>query len=879
MRSGNEVRQLFLNFFKEKEHKIVESAPVFPKDDPTLLFANAGMNQFKDIFLGTGKRDYVRAADTQKCLRVSGKHNDLEEVGHDTYHHTFFEMLGNWSFGDYFKEEAITWAWEFLTSVLKLPEEKLYVTVYEGNKDQNLEPDEESASIWLNNSSITKERVLYCSGKDNFWEMGETGPCGPCTEIHVDRGAEACDREGVEGHVCAVNGDCARYIEIWNLVFIQYNRVPGGKLEPLPAKHVDTGMGFERLVALVNGKFSNYDTDLFIPIFDEISNISGYKYGENHEIDIAFRVIADHIKAITISIADGVMPGNVGRGYVIRRLLRRGFRYGKQFLGLEKPFMTGLIPRVCDIYKDIFPEIHKRISHINQVVLAEEKAFSTTIDNGILKFDELTKELKSADIIDGEKAFILYSTYGFPKDLIAVMGLERGLILDEKGWNKAQKIHEKASDGGKKRVLLDFDIEELEGVAPTTFCGYPKEDNFLVKEVNLLKLINNKTLIVDETPFYAESGGQVGDSGTISSDSFIFKVKKTRKFGDYILHDGEVIKKEGELPSIVKAQVNSEKRYDTMANHTATHLLHWALREILGEHATQQGSSVEPDKLRFDFTHHSKLSPEDLIKIEKMINKIIGENILVQTQVMDIEEAKKTGAMAIFGEKYGDKVRVIMIGNVSKELCGGTHLLNTGAIGSFQIIEESSLSAGVRRIIAITRNHSFNKTIENRSKLQSLSQLLKTPINELEDKVLKLQEKVQSLKALGDNQTKSDLKSRKLSIIEKAKKVGEVYIIVEHLLDLDRNKASELSDMLRSGDKKIAGLFTLPDNKGGLVLLTFTSKSLNEIHAGNLLKELAPIVDGRGGGRPDFAQGGGKNILGLITLQKSAVEIMTSKVS
>ncbi|MBU1538113.1 alanine--tRNA ligase, partial [Myxococcota bacterium] len=503
MISSNEIRTSFFQFFKEKGHTIVESAPVVPHDDPTLLFTNAGMNQFKDIFLGTGTRDYVRAADTQKCVRVSGKHNDLEEVGVDTYHHTYFEMLGNWSFGDYFKEEAITWAWEFLTERCHIDPSIMYATVFEGDAANNVEPDNEAANIWTSRTGIPRERVLFCSGKDNFWEMGDTGPCGPCTEIHVDRGPAACDMQGTPGHECRVNGDCARFIEIWNLVFIQYNRLPDGRLEPLPSRHVDTGMGFERLCALMNKKLSNYDTDLFTPLFDTLCGLSGHTYGSLLEKDIAFRVIGDHARTLCVAISDGVNPGNMGRGYVLRRILRRAVRFGRQVLGLRDPFMHQLAPVIATIYSEIFPEISGRLAHMEQVLMAEENAFARTIDNGIRLFEDLVAGLKEHAQLPGDSAFDLYSTYGFPKDLIELMARERKITLDQSGWNKAEAEHEKAS-AGKKRTFAAFDIEELDGLSPTEFCGYADANGMyrLTHRTRALRLFNDATMLVlESTPF------------------------------------------------------------------------------------------------------------------------------------------------------------------------------------------------------------------------------------------------------------------------------------------------------------------------------------------------------------------------------------------
>jgi alanyl-tRNA synthetase len=889
MKPSSEIRKMFFDFFQSKGHTIVESAPVVPHDDPTLLFTNAGMNQFKDIFLGTGKRPYVRAADTQKCIRVSGKHNDLEEVGIDTYHHTFFEMLGNWSFGDYFKKEAIQWAWEFLLEEAKISPDKMYATVFKGDPSLGLPADEEAAQLWKNNTTIDPSHILYCSSKDNFWEMGETGPCGPCTEIHVDRGPEGCDMPGVKGHICQVNGECARYIEIWNLVFIQYNMLPGGKLENLPASHVDTGMGFERLCALMNGKMSNYDTDLFTPIFRELEKISGKTYGEVIEIDVAFRVIADHVRALSIAISDGITPSNVGRGYVLRRLLRRAVRYGRQVLNIETPFMTQLSVVAAKMYKDIFPEISLRLALLEQVLNAEEKAFARTIDKGIKKFEELADKLVNAkrhhmhenNTIDGFEAFILYSTYGFPKDLIELMARENNMELNLEEWDQAEKEHEKAS-AGKKRTLVDFDIEEVEGLGATQFCGYPGDSTLYGTKIEStpLKLIhNNKILIMDKTPFYAESGGQVGDSGTIYSMTEsghkkpYFHVQNCRKFGDFFLHEGNLAMDASEaLPSSIISQVNQSRRLDIMANHTATHLLHWALREVLGEHATQQGSSVESERLRFDFTHGTKVTNQELRKIENLVNSKIMEGSSVITKVMDVKAAKESGATAIFGEKYGESVRVVSAGDYSQELCGGTHLPSTALIGSFYIVEESALSAGVRRIVAITRTAAHDWTIAMRQKVDSLSKLMKSPLDQIEEKIIKMQTTLQELKNEGAKKEKAGIKTIAEKAFNDAESIDGVAIIISNFPDFNRGQASEFVDLIKSYNKPVAGVVTASDGKGGVALITFASKGLKKVHAGNLLKELAPIIGGRGGGRPDFAQGGGKDITKVAILGETAME-------
>ncbi len=881
--TASQIRQLFLDFFAQRGHRVVPSAPVFPQDDPTLLFTNAGMNQFKDVFLGTGSRPYTRVADTQKCIRVSGKHNDLEEVGIDTYHHTFFEMLGNWSFGDYFKIEAIEWAWEFLTTVARLPEEKLYVTVFEGNA--SVARDEESAEIWLRRVKVPEGHLHYCGAKDNFWEMGDSGPCGPCTEIHVDRGPAACDRQGVPGHTCRVNGDCARYMEVWNLVFIQYNRLPDGHLEPLPAKHVDTGMGFERLVGLVNGKLSNYDTDLFSPLFDHLTTLCRIPYGTELKTDIAFRVIADHARTLCMAITDGVTPSNTGRGYVLRRLLRRAVRYGRQFLGLSDPFLGELVPTVASIYADIFPEIGQRLAHVQAVLTSEETAFGRTIEQGIRRFDELAAELAPGTVVlDGERAFQLYATYGFPRDLIELMARERGLRVDEAGWSAAEAGHEKASEG-KKRVYTTLSLDELEGVAPTLFAGYPHDpdarDYGTLCEATPLALVSgDAVLVLDRTPFYAESGGQTGDTGRVLGEGFLFEVTATRKFGDYVLHDGRLVEgSAAALPARVTAKVDRERRLDTMANHTATHLLHHALHKVLGGHAQQQGSSVEPGRLRFDFTHPSRVTPEELAEIERIVNERILENAPVRVDVMDLETARASGAVAIFGEKYGEDVRVVSAGDFSRELCGGTHVLATGQIGSFAILEESALSAGVRRIVAVTRHGALTHFQGQRATLSDTARLLKVPPDAVPARVEKLIAQIDELRAEQAKKATADVKDLRDQLWSQAHSVGDVQVIVAYFAQLEREGAARLADELRSDARRCAGLLVVPEKDDGLALLTFASSGLKAVHAGNLLKELSALVGGRGGGRADFAQGGGRDAEKLPMLLETAKNRLISLLS
>ncbi|MEK7483756.1 MAG: alanine--tRNA ligase, partial [Planctomycetota bacterium] len=746
MKSASEIRQQFLDFFQSKKHTLVPSSPVIAVGDPTLLFINAGMNQFKDVFLGTGKRDYTRCANTQKCIRVSGKHNDLEEVGVDTYHHTFFEMLGNWSFGDYFKKESIEWAFELLTQVYGIDSSKLYATIFQGDEQLKIPQDVEAESLWLKYSNLPQERILKFGKKDNFWEMGEVGPCGPCTEIHMDRGEGTCDQLKTPGHLCNVNAGCARFIEICNLVFIQYNRMENGELKILPNKHVDTGMGLERLTAILQKKNSNYDTDLFTPIFESLQNLSQKKYGKEEKTDIAFRVIADHIRTLTVAFADNGFPSNKGAGYVLRRILRRAVRYGYQTLELQKPFLYQLVPSVSKILGRQFPEIQQREKHIQTLIEVEEKSFLNTLNRGIVLFEELAGSIKKEKkkIIPGAAAFDLYSTYGFPKDLIALMGRENKLSLDEEGWNTAEEKHR--TSGANTQFVYEKNLDELQGLTKTETVFYrdhtQQEKEGTYCKSTLVKLIGTDRLVINPTPFYAESGGQLGDSGWVQAKNFRFRVEDTQKQGETLVHYGQM--EEGDLndlPKKVEAFVDYDRRKALMANHSATHLLHWALRSILGDSVSQKGSLVAPDRLRFDFTHLQAVTPEELTRIENLINEKIMQNTPVGTQLEDLESAKKGGAIAMFGEKYADQVRVVKMGE-SKELCGGTHVCATGDIGVLMILSETAVQTGVRRITAITRLEALKYMQKDRELIDELRLQLKSPKIDLLPKISQLQEEL-----------------------------------------------------------------------------------------------------------------------------------------
>ncbi len=867
MKSAAEIRKSFLAFFAEQGHHIVPSAPVVPHGDPTLLFTNAGMNQFKDVFLGARTPEHPRVADTQKCIRVSGKHNDLEEVGVDTYHHTFFEMLGNWSFGDYFKAEAIRWAWQFLTDHCALPKDKLWVTVFGGDQQLGLPPDTEAEALWPRETGIPAERVLRFGKKDNFWEMAATGPCGPCSEIHMDRGPGACDRQHESGHVCGVNAGCARYIEIWNLVFIQFNHRPDGSLEQLPAKHVDTGMGFERLTAVMQGCASNYDTDLFRPLLAASERLSGVRYTAGPgPTDVAHRVVADHIRTLCVAIADGALPNNTGRGYVLRRLLRRAVRFGRQVLGLHEPFMHALVPVVAEIFAEVFPEIPAQQEHISLVLRAEEAAFARTIDRGIRQFTEVADALvaRGETTLPGAQAFDLFSTDGFPRDLIDLMARERGLVVDEAGWQRARDEHERVSGGRSTEPA--FDLKELEGLPATTFVGYWERGQAdalgTTTAARLVKLIGTEALVLDRTPFYAESGGQLGDAGVVEAPGFRFVVHDTGRIGDVWVHYGSLEQGDlGALPGEVHAQVDLARRRRIMANHTATHLLHWALKQVLGAHANQQGSLVGPDYLRFDFTHPRAIGAADLATIERLVNERIVGNTAVAMREERLDDAKAQGVTALFGEKYGERVRVVQIGDFSAELCGGTHATATGDIGLLRIVREEAVAAGVRRIVAETGPAAVAAFQADREALALAAARLGVPARDLGARIEKLQEQIRQLKAQGSADGQHLVAERRRSLLGEAPVQGGVRVVVAAERELDRKQLATLADELRGLAEPVAGLLAGVQDDA-VVLLAFCSRELADagrVHAGQLLASVAPVLGGRGGGRPDFAQGGGKD--------------------
>ncbi|MDZ7376407.1 MAG: alanine--tRNA ligase [candidate division KSB1 bacterium] len=855
--TSNQIRESFIKFFEHYDHKFVRSSPVVPYDDPTLLFTNAGMNQFKNIFLGLEQRDYKRAANTQKCIRVSGKHNDLEEVGKDTYHHTFFEMLGNWSFGDYYKKEAIAWAWELLTEVWKLPKDKLWATVFR--------EDDEAEQLWKKVTDIRKDQVLRFDEKDNFWEMGEVGPCGPCSEIHIDLGPERCDKKHVPGHQCRVNGGCARFIELWNLVFIQYNREEDGSLKELPAKHVDTGMGFERIVAVLQGVGSNYDTDLFRPLINHIAELSGQGYMKNND-GVAHRVIADHVRALTFAIADGALPSNEGRGYVLRRILRRAARFARK-LDLHEPMIYKLVPTVVDVMGEAFPEIKEKHQYIASVIKSEEERFNVTLDRGIELFEKLAAEL-AADgrtQIPGSEAFRLYDTYGFPLDLTRLMAEEKNLTVDEAGFQQEmerQRERSRAADKFDYDIDINFDEwEKISSGPDSKFLGYEQ----LEADVTI-RLLKRKEdfcyLILDQTPFYGEAGGQVGDQGEIAFDDFVLNVTDTIRYADRIVHIAR-----GFLPDPVpvatgKARVKRDQRMSTARNHTATHLLQAALRQVLGKHVQQAGSLVTPFRLRFDLTHFERIAPEQLKKIERIVNEKIWENIPLQIFYTSFDEARNMGAMALFGEKYGERVRVIKIDDFSMELCGGTHVTATGQIGMFRIVSESSVAAGIRRIEAITGEEAYRRSLEDRSIIEALAEQLNAPAAELTDRVRELLDQNRSLEKQLQQLRIQTSYSMIDDWIKQARYLDHIALVVKSVQFDSIDQLKQVGDVLRERLKSGVGLLgMILDSKiNFLCVVTDDLIRQHNLKAGDIVKEVASIAGGSGGGRPHMALAGAKDL-------------------
>jgi len=882
--TAKEVRGGFIDFFRDKGHKFVPGSPIVPADDPTLLFANAGMNQFKDIFTGRKTVEFARAVNSQKCLRVSGKHNDLEEVGKDTYHHTFFEMLGNWSFGDYFKAEAIEWAWQLLTQSWGIDPDRLWATVFAGDKEEGLEKDTEAEKLWTKVTPIPKERVLCCGKKDNFWEMGQAGPCGPCSEIHIDLGQQHCDMKDVPGHKCTVNGGCARFIELWNLVFIQYNRSEDGRLSALKANHVDTGAGLERIVAVLQNKKSNYDTDLFMPIIERVSEMTGYKYTAalGNKTDNAFRVIADHIRALTMAITDGAVPSNEGRGYVIRRILRRAARYGRQ-LGIHEPALYKLVGVVVDCLGDAFGEIRQRAEFVSTVIESEEESFGRTLDRGIEIFNSAAKRAEKSKVktIDGEDAFMLYDTYGFPFDLTELMARERGLAVDTERFNELMAQQRQRARAAQKDVSAIGSVSNVQLPATedlykyhadsceSKIIGWIESGEFV--EQGQLREGTEAAIILDKTCFYAEAGGQVGDCGTIEGPQGKFIVENTAKIADCVVHTGKLIQGLFKAGAAVTAAVSGDR--DAISkNHTATHLLQWSLQQVLGKSVAQQGSLVGPKYLRFDFTWPKSLSKEQIERVEKLVQEKINENCPVVWKQLPREQAEKLGAMALFGEKYGSEVRVVAVGAgseekigeaFSKEFCGGTHVEKLGAIGGFKIIKEESISAGVRRITALT-GAGLTEYLKKRSDIvDKLSVMLKVPADDLIGRVKQLVENnkklAKELKAASKQGGKKVIEQAK-KLLQAGEKIGESTIIIGKLETTSVERAREAIDMLKKKGKSAVVVIGFADGENVTLLAGVTDDLIKKgIKAGDIVKQIAPIVGGGGGGRPQMAQAGGKD--------------------
>ena len=859
MLTAKEIRESFKQFFASKEHQIVPSAPMVVKGDPTLMFTNAGMNQFKDIILGNVPRKYPRVADSQKCLRVSGKHNDLEEVGHDTYHHTMFEMLGNWSFGDYFKKEAINWAWEYLVEVLKLNPERLYATVFEGSPAEGLDRDNEAAGYW--EQYLPKDHILNGNKHDNFWEMGDTGPCGPCSEIHIDLRSDE-ERAAVSG-ADMVNKDHPQVIEIWNLVFMQFNRKADGSLEPLPAKVIDTGMGFERLCMALQGKTSNYDTDVFQPIIKVIAGMAGTTYGTDKQQDIAMRVIADHIRTIAFAITDGQLPSNAKAGYVIRRILRRAVRYGYTFLDRKEAFMYKLLPVLIETMGDAYPELITQKTLIEKVIKEEEESFLRTLETGIRLLDKKMEETKAAGktVLNGVDAFTLYDTYGFPLDLTELILRENGMEADIEEFNKAmQKQKERARNAAAIETGDWITLKDGE----CKFVGY---DLFECEaEILRYRQIKQKNkvlyqIVLDQTPFYAEMGGQVGDTGWLIADDEKIDVIDTKRENNLPVH--LVTKLPKDVTATFTAKINVKKRIQCECNHSATHLLHEALREVLGTHVEQKGSYVSPDSLRFDFSHFQKVTDEEIRKVEILVGEKIRANFpLEEHRNMPIAEAKALGAMALFGEKYGDEVRVVKYGS-SVELCGGTHIPATGMIGSLRVIGESSIAAGVRRIEAVTAEGAEQFVYAQQDLIRELRALMNHMPNLAQAMKKSIEENAEMKKQIEDYIREKSMRLKE-EIVAKASESNGIKVmqfVGKANADAMKNVAFQIKAETTDSFVFVAGI--IDDNKCTLMLMLSDDLVKEGLHAGKIVKEAAKHIQGGGGGQPHFATAGGKNMEGL----------------
>tara|TARA_A100000164_G_scaffold293460_1_gene267186 strand:- start:1129 stop:3723 length:2595 start_codon:yes stop_codon:yes gene_type:complete len=856
---SNKIRNAFIDFFKEKNHRFVRSSPVVPIDDPTLLFTNAGMNQFKSIFLEEKQPEFLRAVNSQKCIRVSGKHNDLEEVGVDTFHHTFFEMLGNWSFGDYYKPEAIQWSWELFTEVWGLDKNRLWVSVFH--------EDEETFKLWPKITDISPDRVLKFDKKDNFWEMGDTGPCGPCSEIHYFIGDDinAQTPKGVN------SSDL--YWELWNLVFIQYNRHKDGKLEELNSKHVDTGAGFERIVSVMQKKDNNYATDLFTPLIDRIEKISNKSSTKK---PIPFQVISDHIRMLSFAIADGALPSNEGRGYVLRRILRRAARFGRS-ININEPFIYDLVDPLCDKMGEIFPEIVEKKSHIEKIIKAEESSFNETLDRGILHFSKVIDDM-SGKTIAGAEAFKLYDTFGFPLDLTQVMAREKGLSVDSKGFEKEMALQKKRAKSSEKFKSKSTEINwtVVKDVSNSKFKGY--ETTFL--STDIVKYSSNKNehyVVLNQTPFYAESGGQVADTGSIIGDEINLKVQNVQFEGEMIIHKctGDINGKNFS----VKCQVDESRRQMIRKNHTATHLMHKALKVVLGDHVQQAGSLVHPNYLRFDITHFEKITSDEIKEVEQIVNNEILSNSKLDIAIQSFDEAKKEGALAMFGEKYGDEVRVITVSSFSKELCGGTHVVRTGDIGLFKITEEASLASGVRRLVAVTGPKAVEHVQKNYAILDSIKSQLNCNAEKAPEHLDRLVKDKKALEKKIKQQKKSNSTANLESIVKDSTTLGDSELLITMT---DVSIMDELKDLgnaiLNKVDSGVAVLGSIVNDKPSMVIVVTDDLIKKGIKAGDLAKEIGASMGGGGGGKPNLATAGGKDKKSLELALSNSKKILESKI-
>jgi len=886
-KTSAEIRASFIKFFESKEHLFVRSSPVVPQDDPTLMFINAGMNQFKACFLGDNPNNYKRVANSQKCIRVSGKHNDLDEVGHDTYHHTFFEMLGNWSFGDYYKKEAIEWAWELLTEVWKLPKERLFVTVYQD--------DDEAWQIWKQVSGLPDTRIMRFGEKSNFWEMGDTGPCGPCSEIHYDKGDLATQEETFADPVQGVNGKNARYIEIWNNVFMQFERIKSGKLLPLKNKNVDTGMGFERVCAILQGKDSNYETDVFSPIINKIAELSGVPYKADQS-GMSHRVVADHLRSLSFAIADGALPSNDGRGYVLRRILRRASRYAR-LLNQKEPFINRLVPILVQTMGEAFPEIRERADFVAEVIRSEEERFIRTLDAGLEKFEKIINEFYSRKGVDyipeipGSQVFLLYDTYGFPPDLTRILAEEKKFRIDMEGFDEEMKKQKERARASQKQELSAIGTEgwTIFAEGSTKFLGYD-EDTAFVKILRYKEDKGSYSIVLDRTPFYAEMGGEIGERGTLENERVKFKVFDTIKVNDIWIHRAKLMSgdvNENNMSLEFRASVNLKEREATRKNHSATHLLQAALRQEVGNHVTQQGSRVAPESLRFDFTAFAALTPEQIKTIENLVNEKIQMCLDIDTDVMPVEKAKESGAMALFGEKYGAEVRVVSMENFSKEFCGGLHAKNTGEIGVFRILSESSVSAGVRRIEATTALNALDSFREEAAIVSSLREQFKAKTKNVLERVSLLTEQLKASEKLAAELQAKIAEGQSADLFKNPVQVKNIPLWVSKV----HVEPGEFAALLEGAQKTMpnAGIAVVANvqssgainraTTGTIAVIVHAELIKKKISAGDIVKKLAELAGGKGGGRPNLAQAGTKNPEKIEEALKEAEKVVGESIN